>query len=133
MMDITDRWEKALKKTEIIRSRVQALSTFEATELPYIFLAESSVNIGDSVVRKGKILVEKPNIIMPENLPFLEGFDFDKVQKLKEFTKNKITVAGGITTIEDIKKLEKLGCNSQIGMALYTGKIDLKEAFQQTF
>ena len=36
----------------------------------------------------------------------MQGLDFDKVEKLVEITKNKITVAGGITTIEDIKKLE---------------------------
>ena len=63
----------------------------------------------------------------------MQGFDLEKVKKLRKLTKNKITVAGGITTIEDIKKLEDLDCNSQIGMALYTGKIKLKEAFQQTF
>jgi phosphoribosylformimino-5-aminoimidazole carboxamide ribotide isomerase len=61
----------------------------------------------------------------------MKGFDFGKVKKLVKLTKNKITVAGGITTIEDIKKLENIGCNSQIGMALYTGKINLEEAFQQ--
>lgn len=60
----------------------------------------------------------------------MQGFDLDKVRKLVKLTKNRITVAGGITTIEDIKKLENIGCNSQIGMALYTGKINLKEAFQ---
>jgi phosphoribosyl-ATP pyrophosphohydrolase/phosphoribosyl-AMP cyclohydrolase len=59
----------------------------------------------------------------------MKGFDLDKVKKLKELTKNKITVAGGITTVDDIKKIEDLGCNSQIGMALYTGKINLEEAF----
>ena len=49
--------------------------------------------------------------------------------QLKQITKNKLTAAGGITTIEDIKKLETKGINSQIGMALYTGKIDLTTAF----
>ena len=44
----------------------------------------------------------------------MQGFDLDKVKKLKMLTKNKITAAGGITTVEDIKKLEDLGCNSQI-------------------
>jgi len=77
-MDIMDRWEKALKKTEIIRPRVQPLLTFATTEMPYIFLAESSLNIGDTVVRKGKIYAEKPAIILPENLPYFEGFDFEE-------------------------------------------------------
>lgn len=60
----------------------------------------------------------------------MKGFDLEKVKNLKKLTKNKITVAGGITTIEDIKAIENLGLNSQIGMAIYTGKIDLEEAFK---
>ena len=76
-MDIQNNWEKALKNTEIIRSRVQDLMTFADTKVPYIFLSESSVNIGDTVVRKGEILVEKPAIILPPNVPSFEGFDFE--------------------------------------------------------
>ncbi|MDP3765552.1 MAG: bifunctional phosphoribosyl-AMP cyclohydrolase/phosphoribosyl-ATP diphosphatase HisIE, partial [Nanoarchaeota archaeon] len=49
--------------------------------------------------------------------------------KLKSLTKNKLTAAGGISSIEEIKKLESLGVDSQLGMALYTGKIKLTEAF----
>ena len=63
----------------------------------------------------------------------MQGFDFDKAIKLKKLTKNKITAAGGITTNEDAIKLERLGFNSQIGMALYTGKINLGEVFNKLF
>lgn len=77
-MTIQDYWEKALKHTEIIRPRVQPLSLYAATQLPYVFLAESAVNSGDSVVRKGEILVEKPSLILPEDQPQLEGFADDK-------------------------------------------------------
>ena len=59
----------------------------------------------------------------------MQGVDFEIIKNIRKSAKNKITVAGGITTIEDIKRLEKLGVNSQIGMALYTGKIKLDEAF----
>ncbi|MFH1306723.1 MAG: bifunctional phosphoribosyl-AMP cyclohydrolase/phosphoribosyl-ATP diphosphatase HisIE [Candidatus Micrarchaeota archaeon] len=59
----------------------------------------------------------------------LSGLDFEAVKELKAITKNKITVAGGITTINDIKAIENLGFNSQIGMALYTKKINLADAF----
>ena len=76
-MDIQDSWEKALKYTKIIRPRPKDLQTFEATEVPYIFLSESSVNLGDTVVRKGQVTVEKPAIILPSNLPYFEGFDFE--------------------------------------------------------
>ena len=76
-MDIQNNWEKALKNTEIIRSRVQDLMTFADTQVPYILLSESSVNIGDTVVRKGEIVVEKPALILPPNVPQFEGFEFE--------------------------------------------------------
>ena len=80
-MDIEKVWEKAIKYTEIIRPRVELLNTFKTTYLPYVFLAESSVNVGDSVVRKGEVLVEKPSIILPPDSPQLEGFDFEDVSR----------------------------------------------------
>ena len=55
--------------------------------------------------------------------------DFSKIKKLKDSTKNKLTVAGGISYLSEIKLLEDLDVDSQLGMALYTGKIDLAEAF----
>jgi len=59
----------------------------------------------------------------------MQGLNLDMIKRLKQITKKKITVAGGITTIDNIKKLENLDCNSQLGMALYTGKIKLGSAF----
>ena len=78
LMDIHDSWEKALKATEIIRPRIQPLQTFETTQIPYVFLAESIVNHGDTVVRKGEVAVDKPSIILPPHLPQFEGFEFEK-------------------------------------------------------
>ena len=83
-MDIEKAWEKALKYTEIIRPRVEPLNTFKTTHLPYVFLAESSVNEGDCVVRKGKVLAEKPLIILPPDSPQLEGFDFKDVSRQQQ-------------------------------------------------
>ena len=77
-MNIQDAWEKALKKTKIIRPRAQELQTFSDTSLPYVFLAEALVNKGDTIVRQGEIMVEKPAILLPSNLPQFEGFDFEK-------------------------------------------------------
>jgi len=77
-MDIEQLWEKAKDRTEVVRGRVKGLSTFSLTAVPYIFLAESSVNEGHTVVRKGKIIVEKPMIVLPEDDPQFEGFDFEE-------------------------------------------------------
>ena len=40
----------------------------------------------------------------------------------------RVTVAGGITTPEDIAAINRLGADAQVGMALYSGKMDLAEA-----
>ena len=59
----------------------------------------------------------------------MKGINFSMIKKLKELTQNKLTVAGGISFLSEIRLLEDLGVNSQLGMALYTGKIKLDEAF----
>jgi len=77
-MDIEQLWEKAKQKTEVIRGRARALHTFDSTRVPYIFLAESAVNEGHTVIRKGKIFIERPMILLPEDMPQFEGFDFEE-------------------------------------------------------
>jgi len=59
----------------------------------------------------------------------MQGVDFKIIKKLRSLTNNKLTVAGGISSVDEIKKLEDLGADSQLGMALYTGKINLSEAY----
>lgn len=77
-MDIQKNWEKALAQTEIIRARIKTLLTFEDTKVPYIMLSASSVNPGDTVVRQGDVLVTKPTIILPPNIPQFLGFDLEE-------------------------------------------------------
>lgn len=94
-MSIHESWERALSKTEIIRSRIKALATFEATHMPYVFIAESSINQGDCVVRKGEIVVEKPAIILPEQSPGFNGFEFkDDLALGRQFLENFFMVRG---------------------------------------
>lgn len=76
-MDLQEKWSRALQVTKILRTKPGYLATFEKTEAPYIFMAQSEINLGDTVVRQGKILVDKPAIILPENIPLFEGFDLE--------------------------------------------------------
>lgn len=78
-MDIQEMWQKALGRTEILRTRIRLLETFAHTEIPYRFLAESILHEGDTVVRNGKILVEKPAIVLPGNLPQFRGFELEDI------------------------------------------------------
>jgi len=59
----------------------------------------------------------------------MTGIDMDQVRKLKNAVSNRVTVAGGVNTLEEIETLARLGCDVQMGMALYTGKIGLADAF----
>lgn len=59
----------------------------------------------------------------------MTGIDMGTVKKLRESVSCLLTVAGGITTLEEIEALARMGCDVQLGMALYTGKVKLADAF----
>ena len=59
----------------------------------------------------------------------MQGTNMDYVRALREAVKCRVVIAGGVSSVQEIKELEKLHCDVQLGMALYTGKVDLKEAF----
>ena len=61
----------------------------------------------------------------------LGGFYTDPIIKLKKSVDLPIVYSGGITTIDDVKKLDESGVEGiVIGSALYKNKIDLKEALK---
>jgi phosphoribosylformimino-5-aminoimidazole carboxamide ribotide isomerase len=57
----------------------------------------------------------------------LQGTDLDWFRRLRASTKHEITAAGGITTLDDIRALAALDIHSALGMAIYTGRLDLAE------
>ena len=57
----------------------------------------------------------------------LQGTDLDWFRRLRAATRHEITAAGGITTIEDIKELAAMNVHAALGMAIYTGRLDLGE------
>ncbi|MDI6736415.1 MAG: hypothetical protein QME42_09550 [bacterium] len=96
-MNLEEKWQRAIKETEIVRHRISQLFTFKPTDLPYIFLAESGVNIGDTVVRKGKILVHEASIILPPNFPQFEGFDFEESYHIDKDSFRAFLLLRGVT------------------------------------
>lgn len=57
----------------------------------------------------------------------LKGTNLNFFRKLRKLTKNKVTAAGGITTLEEVKELDKNSINSALGMAVYKGRIRLED------
>lgn len=59
----------------------------------------------------------------------MEGTDMDMCRQLRDAVKCRVVAAGGVNSLEQIAELEKLGCDVQLGMALYTGAVSLKDSF----
>jgi phosphoribosylformimino-5-aminoimidazole carboxamide ribotide isomerase len=57
----------------------------------------------------------------------LQGTDLDWFRRLRASTDREITAAGGITTMEDVRQLTAMGVHAALGMAIYTGRLDLTE------
>jgi phosphoribosylformimino-5-aminoimidazole carboxamide ribonucleotide (ProFAR) isomerase len=55
----------------------------------------------------------------------MAGTDLAAVQDVAAATSRPVTAAGGITTMEEVDWLDRLGIDAVVGMALYTGKIEL--------
>lgn len=57
------------------------------------------------------------------------GIDEARIRELKEAAgEAELTVAGGVTTPEEIALIDRLGADAQVGMAIYSGKMDFGEA-----
>jgi len=57
----------------------------------------------------------------------MQGTDLDWFRRLRAATKLELTAAGGITTIAEIEALMAMDIHCALGMAVYTGRLDLGE------
>jgi len=64
----------------------------------------------------------------------LQGVDMGAIAELAEVVgkEHRLTVAGGVTTVEDVAKIDALGVDAQVGMALYTNIMDIGSAIACT-
>ncbi|MFN3551341.1 MAG: hypothetical protein ACK4WJ_06005 [Endomicrobiia bacterium] len=77
-IDIEKKWEEAVKKTKIIRSKYGKLETFKKTIVPYVLINKSVINKNTTVVREGKVEVSPVMIHLPKGNFEFYGFDFKK-------------------------------------------------------
>jgi phosphoribosyl-ATP pyrophosphohydrolase/phosphoribosyl-AMP cyclohydrolase len=58
------------------------------------------------------------------------GLPFDRVEQLVSCAGDaQLTAAGGVRNADDIARIDALGADAQVGMALYSGAIDLADGF----
>lgn len=57
----------------------------------------------------------------------MQGTDHSWFAELRSLTGHELTAAGGITTMEDIRRLSSLDIHCAVGMSIYTGRLDLAE------
>jgi phosphoribosyl-ATP pyrophosphohydrolase len=60
----------------------------------------------------------------------LGGVDLEAAQRVVDAGgETPVTVAGGVTTADEVAALDRMGADAQVGMAIYTGRLELADAF----
>ncbi len=59
------------------------------------------------------------------------GTDLAAIAEVVAATKNHVVAAGGITTLQEIAEIDRMGASCQLGMAIYTGTLSLTDAYLQ--
>jgi len=57
----------------------------------------------------------------------MQGTDLDWFRRLRSATTLEITAAGGITTLDEVRALLAMNVHAALGMAVYTGRLDLAD------
>lgn len=57
----------------------------------------------------------------------LQGADIETFRRIRDATSRDVVAAGGITTLEEIEQLDRIGIDAVVGMALYTGRLPWPE------
>ena len=55
----------------------------------------------------------------------MQGTDMEAILRVRRATSRRLTAAGGITTRDEIDQLDAHGIDAVVGMAIYTGQLDL--------
>ena len=55
----------------------------------------------------------------------MQGTDMDAIMAVRRATSRRVTAAGGITTWDEIDRLDAAGVDAVVGMAVYTGQLPL--------
>lgn len=59
----------------------------------------------------------------------MQGCDLPLIEEVRKATKKDLTAAGGISSIDEIVKLNRMNVSTQLGMSIYTGAVKLEDSF----
>jgi phosphoribosyl-ATP pyrophosphohydrolase len=86
---------------------------------------------GESVHKRGARLAPYCGeflVTFVEDEGGMGGMNIAAVKAIRETLGAPLTVAGGVATTHEAVEISRLGLDVQVGMALYTGKLDLAES-----
>jgi phosphoribosylformimino-5-aminoimidazole carboxamide ribotide isomerase len=55
----------------------------------------------------------------------MQGTDMGAIEAVRHATTRHVTAAGGITTMDEVERLDRIGVDAVVGMAIYTGRLSL--------
>jgi len=64
-----------------------------------------------------------------ENEGMEKGTNINAIKAIREITDLELVAAGGISTIDEVVELQRMNVSTQLGMAIYTGKLKLEDIF----
>ncbi len=88
-----------------------------------------TANSAEELVRRFDNLCSGYLYTIVEKEGMMGGTDIEAMKYIRSITEKELIAAGGISTVEEIVELDKIGVGCQLGMGIYTGKISLEEAF----
>ena len=59
----------------------------------------------------------------------MQGTNIDAIKEIRALTNKTLIAAGGISTIDEITALNKMNVSTQLGMCIYTGAVNLEDAY----
>lgn len=122
--DFLHRLTEAFDRSRIIL----ALDCFKEKVVIKGWREETGVNIFSLLDEAGEYASEFL-VTCVEKEGGLQGTDINFFKKLRDASNLPITAAGGISSVEEIAALSQMEIDVQLGLAVYTGKLKLEEAF----
>ncbi len=126
--NINHKFLSALKK-EIGQERIIiALDTFNNKIVVSGWQKKTDIELFD-VIKEFESYTNEFLFTFVETEGMMQGINIEKAKAIREKTDKKITVAGGVSSLNEVKILAAMDIDVQLGMALYTKRISLVDAF----